>query len=313
MKEIIIVDRAHPALQDKLIELGYNCSTDLNFTYNAFLHNSDDFSGLIIRSKFVVDEAIIDSKPSLKFIVRLGSGVENIDVKYAESKGIKVISTPDGNANAVAEHCLALLMAGLRHISVSDREVRRGEWLREKNKGSELRSHTYGIIGYGHTGPAFAKILASLGCEVLAYDKYNPCRNDGFAIASSIDDIREKCDVISVQINYLPENHHFINDMFFNSLSKGIIFLNTSRGAVVDTKSLVGQLQRGKVLFAGLDVLEYENTRLRLAPKEEWNADMDALAKMDNVVLTPHVGGQTKEAELRHAEIALREITALDL
>lgn len=308
MSEILIVDHAHPALQETLLRAGLSCTTDLKLTYNAFLHCSDNYLGIVIRSKFVVDEAIIDSKPSLRFIVRLGSGVENIDTEYAQKKGIMVISTPEGNANAVAEHCLALLLCGLRHIAVANNEVCQGLWLREKNKGTELQSHTYGIIGYGHTGPAFAKILNSLGCTVFAFDSDKSVVGDENATMITIDHIYNICDVISLNVNYFPENHHFFNGDFINKMKKPFLLINTSRGAVVDTSAVVNGLQNGKILFAGLDVLEYENTRLQLPKRETWPEAMQKLSKMENVLLTPHIGGQTTEAELRHAIIAANRI-----
>ena len=168
MASILIVDRVHPYLSEQLQAQGFDCTTNLSETYEQFCARPDNLFGLVIRSRFVVDRALLDTKPSLRFIVRIGAGVENIDVAYAESRGIRVISTPEGNAHAVAEHCLGLLLGLLRHIPAANTEVRAGEWLREKNKGTELTSHTYGLIGYGHTGPAFARLLTALGSKVYA-------------------------------------------------------------------------------------------------------------------------------------------------
>lgn len=308
MKKVLIVDRVHPFLSEKLSEAGFLCSTDRTFTYESFIAEPDNLSGLVIRSRFVVDKAVIDSKPSLQFIVRIGAGVENIDVAYAESRGIRVISTPEGNANAVAEHCLGLLLALLRHIPAANTEVRAGEWLREKNKGTELQSHTYGIIGYGHTGPAFARLLTALGCKVLAYDRYNPAAGDEKATMVSLAELCAQCDVISLHVNYMPENKYFINDQFIEQVAHPFLLINTSRGLVVECAAVERGLQSGKVTAAALDVLEYENTRLQNLPKTEWPAAMHALAARENVILTPHVGGQTLDAELRHAQVAYEKI-----
>ncbi len=308
MKKVLIVDRVHPYLSEELSKQGFACETDMSFTQESFIAGPDDLFGLVIRSRFVVDQAVIDSKPSLKFIVRIGSGVENIDVAYAESKGVTVISTPEGNANAVAEHCLGLLLAALRHISSADREVRAGEWLREKNKGTELQSHTYGLIGYGHTGPAFAKLLRALGCQVYAYDRYNPAAGDENAVITDLETLKQKCDVISVHVNYIPENKYFINREFIEKMSHPFVLINTSRGLVVNTAAVVEALESGKIIVACLDVLEYESTRLKNLPKEQWPAAMERLAQMENAILTPHVGGQTPEAELRHAQVAVERI-----
>lgn len=308
MANVLIVDRVHPYLAEQLSLRGFTCHTDMTYTYDAFIAGPDCWSGLIIRSRFVVDKAVIDSKPSLKFIVRIGSGVENIDVAYAESRGVRVISTPEGNAHAVAEHCLGLLLSTLRHIPTANQEVRAGEWMREKNKGTELASHTYGIIGYGHTGPAFARLLTTLGCTVLANDCYNASAGDAYARMTTMEEIFEQCDVISLHVNYRPENHHLVNDEWILAVRKPFILLNTSRGQVVNTADVVQHLKSGKILAAGLDVLEYESPKLKNLPKEEWPEAMEQLAAMDNVILTPHVGGQTPEAELRHAQIAVEKI-----
>lgn len=311
MKKVLIVDRVHPYLSEKLSEKGFVCLTDMTFTYDSFKAAPDDLYGLVIRSRFVVNKELLDSKPSLEFIVRIGSGVENIDVEYAEGKGIKVISTPEGNANAVAEHCLGLLLAALRHISSADRQVRAGEWLREKNKGSELQAHTYGIIGYGHTGPAFARLLALLGCKVYAYDKYNPTAGDANAEMTDLQILQRKCDVISVHVNYIPENKYWINRDFIDAMAHPFILINSSRGLVVNTEDVVNALESGKILTACLDVLEYESTRLKNLPKEQWPAAMERMATMENAILTPHVGGQTTDAELRHAQVAVEKIMGL--
>lgn len=308
MKKVLIVDRVHPYLSEQLSGEGFVCQTDMTFTYDSFKAAPDDLYGLVIRSRFVIDRDIIDSKSSLKFIVRIGSGVENIDVEYAEKKGIKVISTPEGNANAVAEHCLGFLLAALRHLSSADREVRAGEWHREKNKGTELHSYTYGLIGYGHTGPAFAKLLRALGCEVYAYDRYNPAAGNGNAEMTDLDTIMRKCDVISVHVNYIPENKYFIDEKFIENVAKPFVLINTSRGLVVNTEAVVKGLESGKIRMACLDVLEYESPKLKNLPKEQWPAAMERLSQLENVILTPHVGGQTPEAELRHAQVAVERI-----
>lgn len=311
MASILIVDRVHPYLSEQLQAQGFDCTTNLSETYEQFYARPDNLFGLVIRSRFVVDRALLDTKPSLRFIVRIGAGVENIDVAYAESRGIRVISTPEGNAHAVAEHCLGLLLGLLRHIPAANTEVRAGEWLREKNKGTELSSHTYGLIGYGHTGPAFARLLTALGGKVYAYDRYNPNAGDENATMVTLEELCAQCDVISLHVNYIPDNFHFINEEFIARMPHPFLLLNSSRGLVVDCAALARGLQSGKVTGAALDVLEYENTRLQNLPKQEWPEAMHALAAMENVILTPHVGGQTLDAELRHAKVAYEKIMKL--
>lgn len=308
MRDVLIVDRVNPFLAEQLEQQGYACHTDISYTYEQFLAEPDRWFGLVIRSRFVVDQALMDSKPSLRFIVRIGSGVENIDVAFAERRRIRVISTPEGNAHAVAEHCLALTLAALRHITNADREVRDGEWLRERNKGTELQSYTYGIIGYGHTGPAFARLLTALGCQVLAYDRYNPTAGDDNAQMVSLEEIYHRCDVLSLHVNYRPENHYLLDDDWIQKMEKPFILINTSRGLVVNTADVVWHLNTGKIQMACLDVLEYESTQLKNLPQSQWPETMKELATMKNVILTPHVGGQTPEAELRHAQVAVEKI-----
>ena len=310
-RKILIVDRAAPSLARDLHAHGFACDTRLDLTYDEFRRLPDELYGLVIRSRFQVDRQLIDSKSQLRFIARLGSGVENIDTAYAESRGIACLSTPEGNANAVAEHALGLLLGALRNIPKADREVRKGEWLREANKGSELASRKVGIIGYGHTGPAFARILHSFGTQILVYDKFRDDISDEFVTVTDLATLMKECDVISLHINYLPENKYFVDDGFLDAARNGVVLLNTCRGLVVDTAALVSHLRSGKVSYACLDVLEYESVRLKIPPKNEWEAALLQLSEMENVILTPHLAGQTAEAEQRHADIAVQKILNL--
>ena len=311
MRKILIVDRIHPLLVEQLETHGFYCETNRELTHDNFVALPDEYDGLIIRSRFAVDVAAIDSKPHLRFVVRIGSGMENIDTQYAESKGVKCLSTPEGNANAVAELCLTFLLTTLRQVAVADREVRMGEWLREKNKGTELASHTVGIIGYGHTGPAFAKLLKALGCKVLCHDRYRQNYGDENATAVILEELFDQCDVISLHVNYLPENHYFVNKNLIQKIKHPFIFINTSRGWAVNTVDVLTAIKEGKIKYACFDVLEYETSRLQIPPKDEWDAVMRELTETDCVLLTPHIGGQTLEAEKRHAEIAVEKIIAM--
>lgn len=311
MPKILIVNRVLPSLSEQLTAKGYECITNRKITHDEFVAMPDEYDGLIIRNRFVIDQEVIDSKPHLRFVIRIGSGMEKIDTEYAESKGIRCLSTPEGNANAVAELCLTFLMAALRHLTIANQEVRQGEWLREKNKGTELASQTVGIIGYGHTGPAFAKILKMLGCKVLCYDRFRSNYGDENATEASLDEILEQCNVISLHINYLPENHYFINKNLIEKAKNPFIFINSSRGWSVNTADVLSALKTGKITCACLDVLEYESSRLQIPPKDEWDDVMRELTSMDNVILTPHVGGQTFESERRHAESAVKQILQL--
>lgn len=311
MPKILIVDRVLPLLSEQLSAHGYECETNKELTHDDFVALPDEYDGLIIRNRFTVDAEAIDSKPHLHFVVRIGSGMENIDTQYAESNGVKCLSTPEGNANAVAELCLTFFLAALRHLVTADREVRQGAWLREQNKGTELASQTVGIIGYGHTGPAFAKLLKSLGCRVLCYDRYRSNYGDENAEAVSLEELFEQCNVISLHVNYLPENHYFINKKLINQIKRPFIFINTSRGWAVNTQDVLTAIKEGKIKYACFDVLEYESSRLQIPPKEEWDMVLQELSDTDCVLLTPHVGGQTYESEKRHAELAVEKVIKL--
>ena len=311
LKKILIVDSVHQSLSERLNESGFTCETDKTLTYNDFLALPDHYSGLIIRSRFIIDEPLLMSKRNLKFVVRIGSGVENIDTAACKRLGIECLSTPEGNAPAVAEHALALLFSALKHITSADSEVRNGTWERVLNKSRELSSMTVGIIGYGHTGPAFAKLLHGLGCNVLAYDKFKTDIEDGYTTETPLEKLLETSDVISLHINYLPENHYFINKEKLSLNKKKAIFINTSRGLAVNTDELLDALDEGILSHACLDVLEFETSRLQIPPKENWGTVMQRVAAHPKVTLTPHIAGQTFDADKRHADVAFEKIINL--
>ena len=302
------MDKVHPYLVEQLTSRGYLCETILNISHNEFVALNDHYEGLVIRSKFNVDQEAIASKNNLKFIIRIGSGVEHIDFQLAEANGIRVITTPEGNAPAVAEHCLGMLLTALKKIATANTEVRNGEWLREKNKGTELSSQTVGIIGFGHTGQAFASLLRAFGCKILVYDKFKSRFNESYIEEVSLDELLKRATIISLHINYLPENHYFINKTLLQKAVQKPIFINSSRGLAVNTADLIFALDEDYIAFACLDVLEYENVNLQIPPKTEWNDTLWRLTSNKNVLLTPHTAGQTFDAELKHAKIALEKI-----
>ena len=310
MKKILIVDKVHPYLVEQFTNRGFLCETIFDISHNQFVELKDDYEGLVIRSKFNVDKEAIISKKNLKFIIRIGSGVEHIDLPFASANGIRVISTPEGNAPAVAEHCLGMLLNALKKIATADREVREGKWLRDKNKGTELAAQTVGIIGFGNTGKAFAKLLQAFGCNILVYDKFKTGFEETYIEAVALDELLQRATVISLHVNYLPENHHFINNDLLQKAKQNPIFINTSRGNTVNTADLIFALDEDYISFACLDVLEYENVNLQIPPKEEWNDTLLRLTSNKKVLLTPHTAGQTVEAELRHTEIAVSKFVS---
>ena len=307
------MDKVHPELVEQFTNRGYFCETILNITHNEFVNLVDEYSGLVIRSKFMVDKEALVSKKNLQFIIRIGSGVEHIDIAYANECGIRVISTPEGNAPAVAEHCLGMLLNVLKKITTADGEVREGKWLREKNKGSELSSQTVGIIGFGNTGRAFAKLLQGFGCKILVHDKFKSGFTEPYIEEVTLDELLQRATVISLHINYLPENHYFINIDLLKKMKVNPIFINTSRGLAVNTADLIFAIDEDIISFACLDVLEYENVNLQIPPKPKWNDTLLRLASNKKVLLTPHTAGQTFDSELRHAKITVEKLFSVSL
>jgi D-3-phosphoglycerate dehydrogenase / 2-oxoglutarate reductase len=308
LKKILIVDKADPVLAENLERAGFLCETILDISGQQFINLKDEYIGLIIRSKFAIDKIIISSKPQLKFIVRLGAGMEHIDINYASQKGIVCISTPEGNAPAVAQHALAFLLSTLRHIQESNIEVRKGIWNREKNKGKEISSLTIGIVGFGNTGKAFVDLLAPFHPKILVYDKYKSGIIYKNIVEVTLDELLKNSDVLSIHINYIPENKYFFNCSIFQKLRKGVILINTSRGSVLNTKDLIESIKQKKIIHACLDVLEYENVNLQIPSQEKWDKEFLELCKSEQVTITPHIAGQTPESELRHAQIAFQKI-----
>lgn len=311
MKKILIIDHVHPLLIDALKAKNYTVDIQENLSTDDFIHLKDEYIGLIMRSKIIVSKTAIDSKSHLKFIARLGSGMEHIDVQYATKKGIHCISSPEGNANSVAEHALGLLISCLKKIPIKNTEVRNGIW--DRSKGHEIYDKTIGIIGYGNTGHAFANLLSAFNCQILAYDILKENFGSERIIETDLDTLYKHADIVSLNINYTPENHYFANINFFNHFQKKIILINTSRGQVLNCKDLITCLKNGKIQSAGLDVLEYESSALHIPPKTDWSSDLMELTTLDNVILTPHIAGQTLEADIRHSKIILNKIMALNL
>ena len=305
--KILLVDKVHPCLQSQLEKLGFEIDNS-NLTYELLLNKAHEYTGYIIRNKFAIDRILIDCSTQLKFIVRVGAGMENIDIKYASEKNITCINSPEANSDAVAEYVIGSLLCLFRNTKRADLEVREGIWLRNENRGIELCNKTIGIIGYGHMGKALAKKLRGFNCNVLAYDKYKTDYEDQYITEVDLPTLQQYSDVVSIHINYMPENHYFINNEFLANFKKNIYLVNTSRGKVLSTQDLVNNLSNGKVKGAILDVLEYENTQLQNKPIEEWDRAMYYLADCDDVILSPHIAGQTVEAVKKHCEVIIFRI-----
>jgi D-3-phosphoglycerate dehydrogenase len=305
--KILFIDSVPSFMQLQLEELGFECDST-NFSYEFLLEKAHEYTGYIIRNKFAIDRILIDASTQLKFIARIGAGMENIDTEYAAGKNIVCINSPEGNADAVAEYVIGSLLCLFRNTKRADNEVRKGIWLRNENRGFEICNKTIGIIGYGNMGKALAKKLSGFDCKILAYDKYKTNYEDQYIHAVDLPILQQQADIVSVHINYFPENYHYINNEFLSNFAKNIYLVNTSRGKVLATKDLVNNLSSGKVKGAVLDVLEYENIHLQNKPIEEWDKEMYYLADCDDVILSPHIAGQTMESIDKHCDIIISKI-----
>jgi D-3-phosphoglycerate dehydrogenase len=273
--------------------------------YQLLFDKIEMATGIVVATQINIDKKILERAIQLKWIARLGSGMEHIDTSSAESKNIRCISSPEGNSNAVAEHALGLLLNLVRNINKSAAQIKSMKWLRNENRGMELSGKIAGIIGYGNTGAQFAKILSALGMKVLAYDKYKTGFQTEMIKEASIEEIVNVADVVSFHLPYNTETNHFGNKEFFSSLKKQPIIINTSRGKVIDTTALIDALQQKQIRAAALDVLENEKLK-ELSPKQQ--DQLVWLNAQDNVILTPHIAGYTFEAAYKMSKILLEKL-----
>jgi len=312
--KILFVDTAHSLLTRLLSEAGYDCIDGSQLSRTELLNEIGRYEGIIIRSRIKVDEEFIDKATKLKFIGRVGAGMESIDVDYAEKKGIACINSPEGNRDAVAEHAVGMLLMLLNNLNRADKEVRQGQWIREGNRGTELMGKTIGIIGFGKMGSAFAQRIYCFGVKILAYDKYKTGFGNKFVKESNMEEIFSDAEVLSLHLPLTDETEFLINDSYINSFKKNIYLINTARGKCVKTDDLVKNLKSGKVLGACLDVNEYEHTSFEgltpgPSPTERGeNAAWDYLIHSDNVILTPHIAGWSHESNEKLARVLAEKI-----
>lgn len=307
--KILHLDSNHPLMIQELTRLGFDNTEDFTSSKAEVEAKIHEFDGLIIRSRFTIDNAFLDKATNLKFIGRVGAGLENIDVNYAEQKGIQLYNAPEGNRNAVSEHALGMLLSLFNKLRTAHNEVVNGQWRREANRGFELEGKTIGLIGYGNTGKAMARKLSGFDCEVLCYDILENLEDEN-ASQVSLDELKSKADVISLHTPQTSETLGMINTEFINSVSKPFWFLNTARGKSVVTEDLVNGLKSGKILGAGLDVLEYEKTSFEdlFSADHQLPEAFQYLLKADNVLLSPHVAGWTFESHIKLAQTIVDKI-----
>lgn len=298
---ILHADSNHPLLIQQLQEAGHHNIEAYNQSKEEILENQHLYDGLVIRSRFDIDKAFLEAAPNLKFIARVGAGLESIDVEFAEKKGLALFSAPEGNRNAVAEHSLGLLLSLFNKLHKADREVHRGFWNREGNRGIELDGKTVGLIGYGNMGKAFAKKLRGFDVQVLCYDIKSGVGDEN-ARQVSLEEFQEKVEVVSLHTPWTPQTNKMINSDFINGFIKPFWFINTARGKSVVTKDLVSALIEGKILGAGLDVLEYEKSSFEnLFTENHVPEPLQELMFLENVIFSPHVAGWTVESHQKLA------------
>jgi len=307
MEKVLITDGVHPVLKESLEAAGYVCDYQPSIKLDQVHEIVNDYVGMIINSKIKVDRRMLDNAGQLRIIGRLGSGMEIIDLEYAAQKGVAVFGAPEGNCNAVGEHALGMLLALANNLLRADREVRKKVWRREANRGFELMGKTIGIIGFGHTGTSFARKLAGMDVKVLAYDKYKEQYADSFRYVQEVDldVLKRESDVISFHLPLSEETHHLVDEQFIEACKDGVILINTSRGQVIKTDALLTNLNNKKVSGACLDV--YENEKPETFSREE-DQRYALLYEMDQVVLSPHIAGWTRESKQLLAEVLLKKI-----
>ena len=308
--KILHIDSNHPLLWEQLEQAGFQNEADFTSSKEEIEAKIGNYQGIVIRSRFKIDQSFIDKATNLQFIARVGAGLESIDCEYAMQRGIHLIAAPEGNANAVGEQALGMLLSLFNHLNKANNEVKSGQWIREGNRGHELEGKIIGIIGYGNMGKSFAKKLRGFDVTVLCYDIL-PNVGDENATQVSLAELKEKSDVVSLHTPWTTETDKMINSDFINQFKKSFWFINTARGNSVVTEDLVEALKAGKILGAGLDVLEYEKGSFETLFEGEKPAAFAYLLQADNVLLTPHIAGWTVESHQKLAQTIVNKIIAL--
>ena len=305
--KILLLDKNHPLISEQLLEKNFILEEDFISSYEQVLEKIDKYEGVIIRSRIPLDERLLEKGKNLKFIARVGAGMENIDVSKAQELGIKLINSPEGNRDAVAEHCLGMLLVLMNRLFISANEVKNNIWLREENRGEEIKGKTFGLIGYGNMGKALAKRLSGFGCEVIFYD-IKPNLSDGFAKQVSLEELQANADILSLHIPLNDKTHYIIDEKFISEMKKSFYFINTSRGKNVKTSALIEGIKSGKVKGACLDVLEYEKSSFENLELE--NDDLQYLLNSEKVIVTPHIAGWTHQSKIKLAQTIVDKILA---
>ena len=305
--KILQLDKNHPLISEQLTAKGFVVEEDHSSTYDEVLEKIIDYQGIIIRSRIPLDKNFLTKASHLKFIARVGAGMENIDIETAEKFGIKLINSPEGNRDSVAEQVVGMLLILMNRLFIASNEVKNGIWKREENRGDELLGKTFGIIGYGNMGKATAKRLSGFGVKVIFHDIL-PNLSDEFATQVSLEELQKRADILSLHIPLTEETHYLVDEEFISKMDKNFYFINTARGKNLKTKALVEAIESGKVLGACLDVLEYEKSSFENLEVE--NQDLKYLLDSEKVIVTPHIGGWTHQSKEKLAQVIVDKILA---
>lgn len=303
--KILLLDKNHPLITEQLTAKGFSLDEDFTSSYDEVLAKIEGYDGIIIRSRIPVDQKFIEHAKNLKFIARVGAGMENIDVAFAQKSGVELISSPEGNRDAVAEQVLGMLLILMNRLFISSQEVKNGIWKREENRGEELLGKTVGLIGYGNMGKAVAKRLSGFGCKVIFHDIL-PNIADENATQVTLEILKKEADILSLHLPITDETHYLVNEKFISEMAKNFYFVNTARGKNVNTKDLVQAIKNGKVKGAALDVLEYEKSSFENLDGE--NEDLQYLLNSEKVIVTPHIAGWTIESKEKLAQVIVDKI-----
>ncbi len=309
-KSILIIDKLHTCIIPLLEKEGYVVDYKPEITRKNILEKIASYTGIIVRSKTKLDSEFFEAAISLEFIGRAGAGVDLIDLDLVKKKGIQIVNAPEGNRDALAEHCMGMLLCLMNKMHTADRDIRAGKWEREANRGHEIMGKTIGLIGYGFMGQAFAKRLSSFGCKVLAYDKYKTDYSDQYAEEASLQRIFEETDILSLHIPLTSETNGMLNLDFFNNFKKNIHLINAARGEVLPLVDLKSLLKNGKILSAALDVLEYEKVKALSKVEKEV---IIYLKSLNSVLFTPHVGGWTYESYEKISMVLYHKIKEISM
>lgn len=312
--KILLLDKNHPLITERLLAKNFILEEDFTSSYDEVCGKIQNYDGVIIRSRIPLDQNFLEKATHLKFIARVGAGMENIDIPVAEKLGIQLINSPEGNRDSVAEHVVGMLLILMNRLFIASNEVKKGIWLREENRGDELLGKTVGLIGYGNMGKATAKRLSGFGCKVIFHDIL-PDLSDEFATQVSLEELKQRAEVLSLHIPMTNETHYLIDSTFINEMKNEFYFVNTARGKNVETKYLVEALKSEKVKGACLDVLEYEkasfeklDTSTSLSTRE--NEDLQYLLDSEKVIVTPHIAGWTHQSKEKLAQVIVDKIIA---